>query len=40
MFFANSAFVQATLLWVTVTPALYRFHRKAKARWGQAVAHM
>jgi hypothetical protein len=40
VFLANSAFVQATLLWVTLTPALYRFHRKAKRRWGEAVAHM
>ncbi|CAL8472023.1 g11565 [Coccomyxa elongata] len=40
VFLANSAFVQASLLWVTLTPLLYKFHSYARARYGEAVAHM
>ncbi|EIE23620.1 hypothetical protein COCSUDRAFT_63147 [Coccomyxa subellipsoidea C-169] len=40
VFLANSAFVQASILWVTVTPLLYKFHSYARARYGEAVAHM
>ena len=40
VFLANSAFIQASVLWVTLTPLLYSFHRYARGRWGEAVAHM
>lgn len=40
VFLANSAYIQASLLWVTVTPVLYKFHSYARARYGEAVAHM
>lgn len=40
MFLANSAYVQASVLWVTLTPLLFKFHSYATTRYGEAVAHM
>ena len=33
---ANSAFVQASLLWITLTPIIFKFNRYCKLRFGEA----
>lgn len=33
---ANSAFVQASLLWITLTPVIFKFNRYCKLRFGEA----
>ncbi len=40
VFLANSAFVQACVMWVTLMPLLFRFHHYARTRYGSAVSHM
>ena len=36
MLLANSAFVQASLLWITLTPIIFKFNRYCKLRFGEA----
>ena len=33
---ANSAFIQASLLWITLTPIIFKFNRYCKLRFGEA----
>ena len=40
VFLANSAYIQACVMWVTLIPSLFKFNRYAKARYGEAVSHM
>ena len=40
VFLANSAYIQACIMWVTLIPSLFKFNRYAKARYGEAVSHM
>ena len=40
MLLANSAYAQATILWITMTPALYKFASYCEVRYGMAVRHM
>lgn len=37
---ANSAYAQATVLWITMTPLLYKFNAYCEVRYGSAVRHM
>lgn len=37
---ANSAYAQATIMWLTITPLLYKFSNYCETRYGQAVRHM
>ena len=32
---ANSAYVQASLLWITLTPIIFKFNRYCKLRFGE-----
>ena len=40
IFLANAAYVQATVMWVTLTPLIYRFARFCDKRYGAAVRRM
>ncbi|KAK9804567.1 hypothetical protein WJX73_000229 [Symbiochloris irregularis] len=40
IFMANGSYAQATILWVTTTPFLYKFHQYCTIRYGQAVKHI
>lgn len=40
MLLANSAYAQATILWITMTPLLYKFNSYCEVRYGSAVRHM
>jgi len=35
---ANAAYIQASLLWITLTPIIYKFNRYCKLRFGEARA--
>ena len=37
---SNSAYAQATILWITMTPLLYKFNSYCEVRYGSAVRHM
>lgn len=37
---ANGAFAQASILWITMTPLLFKFNSYCEARYGSAVRHM
>lgn len=37
---SNSAYAQASILWITMTPLLYKFGRYCETRYGSAVRHM
>jgi len=37
---ANSAYAQATILWITMTPMLYKFNGYCEVRYGSAVRRM
>jgi hypothetical protein len=37
---SNSAYAQASILWLTMTPMLYKFNNYCEVRYATAVRHM